>query len=195
MTFAVVALAMVATPGVGTLLVFRASLAAGFGRGMLTAAGVNAATLLYGVVSGAGLAAVLVSRPALQSTLVTVSSLYLAWVGLSDIWRAIRPPRSTGEDVPAAVGFAGGFTGNLLNPGLMTMYGVIVPGFIEPAAGVFLSTLRLTAIHLALSICFHTGWAVVAARLGRAAAWRDRERWVRLAAGVALLMVAARRWR
>src|SRR5689334_6973334 len=91
--FLIVSAIVILTPGPDTMLTLRNSLAGGRRGGWFTALGVVTGQLVWTLATSAGLAALLVaSRPAFLAVKI-VGAIYLAWLGVSSLIRAVRPDR------------------------------------------------------------------------------------------------------
>jgi len=202
--FAAFTVPFVAMPGVSTIVVFRNSLAGGVRAGAATAAGVNASSVVYGMLSALGLSMALQRWPDVWVALRVLGIGYLGWLGLRSLWHAaagaggaIGAAAASGRGAarplrPLQVDAREGFVTNMLNPSIATFYLLVVPQFIPRGAPFVASALLLTAIHVTLALTWHLTWAAaggsLAAALGRARPRRILE----AAAGLALLLLAVR---
>jgi threonine/homoserine/homoserine lactone efflux protein len=199
--FAVVAVPFVATPGASTAVVLRNSIAGGVRSGVATAIGLNAGTILYGLLTAFGISAALQRWPAVWLALRAAGLAYLAWLGLRSLWRAMTRGQADAaggsvaaeaiETRPALARHAReGFLTNALNPSIATFYLLILPQFISRTAPFAAGALLLTAVHVSLAITCHLTWAVaggtLAAVLGRSRPRRILEG----ITGVALIALA-----
>lgn len=194
-SFLAVAVPLVLTPGASTAVVLRNSLEGGTRAGLQTAAGVNAGSLVLGLLCAFGFAVALARWPSVWWALRLVGGGYLAWLGLRSILRAVRPPAvaasGTGS-TPAAAhkNFREGFVTNVSNPALATFYFLVLPQFIPRGAPVVRWALLLTAIHIALAFSWHTVWAAAGGTLSHHLAAGRVRRTLDAAAGVALVGLA-----
>ncbi|MCX4669875.1 LysE family translocator [Streptomyces sp. NBC_01381] len=167
LAFAGVAALINITPGLDTLLVLRTSVAHGKEGGFAAAFGILTGCLAWGVATAVGLTALLTASRLAYDTLRIAGACYLAWLGVSALWRARRrgpvrqkgPARQPEEPVqseePAAASprsrraaFRAGLATNLLNPKAGIFYMSLIPQFIPAGAPVFRTTLLLTAVDL-----------------------------------------------
>ncbi len=174
--------AIVLAPGPAQALVLSRTLAGGREAGLLTAVGLNAATLVHAIAAGLGLSAVL-ARSALAFTVVKlVGACYLIYLGV----RAIVTAREEAEvsesaAVPAGRAFGQAFVTGLLNPKVALFFLAFLPQFIRPTAGsVLVQALVLGGILAALDLVYEAVLVSVAVRATawlsspRTAAWRSR---------------------
>jgi len=196
--FAAVAVPFVATPGASTAVVLRNSVAGGVRTGIATALGVNAGSILYGVLTAFGLSITLRHWPDVWVLLRFAGVGYLAWLGVRSILRAVSPRPAApawarDRTAPSAAGAAReGFITNMLNPSIATFYLLVIPQFIPVAAPFARSALVLTAVHVGLALAYHLTWAAAG---GTLAEWLGRTRPRRIleaVTGVALLALAIR---
>ena len=194
-TFVGVTLPLVLTPGASTAVILRNSIAGGARAGLVTAAGINAGSLCYGMASAYGFSVALQRWPAIWTVVRAAGLAYLAWLGL----RSLRRAASTAAMPDAAVRDAGrrarddayeGLITNLLNPAIATFYLVLVPQFVPRGAPVAPSVLLLTAIHIALAASWHAVWAGAGATLARTLGAGRPRRVLEALSGIALLGLA-----
>ncbi|MEU8917817.1 LysE family translocator [Streptomyces nigrescens] len=168
LAFAGVAALINLTPGLDTLLVVRTSVTHGRTGGRAAAVGIITGCLAWGLATAVGLTALLTASRLAYDALRIAGAGYLAWLGLSALWRCRQQKVHGGRKYPkgAAVmatsdeGPAGSFTSgrgsafraglgtNLLNPKAGIFYMSLIPQFIPHGAPVFGTTLLLTAIDV-----------------------------------------------
>jgi threonine/homoserine/homoserine lactone efflux protein len=172
---------LVLMPGVSTAVVLRNSIAGGVRGGVITAVGINAGSLCYGLLSAFGFAAALQRWPSAWAVVHGAGVIYLGWLGLQSVRRAFR--RAEIAFIPAAGPAQGarrnlyeGFITNVLNPAIATFYLVVLPQFVPRGAPIVRSVLVLTAVHISLAATWHVVWAAAGGTLARVlAAGRPRQ--------------------
>lgn len=200
LSYILVTLALVATPGSTTAVVVRNTLAGGRAAGLATAAGAALGNTSQATAAGLGLALLLARWPAALAVVRIGGGLYLASMGIVSVWRAIRhadggvPLPSAdagGGDAQRSRSFAQGLTVNLLNPSITTFYLVIVPTFLPSGSsrGYFIG---LAAIHVVMAFVFHGVWAVAFDRVRRLFRRPAARRTLEAISGVALIGLALR---
>jgi threonine/homoserine/homoserine lactone efflux protein len=204
--FVAVALPLVLTPGVSTTVVFRTSVTRGTAAAIVTAAGLNASSLTYGLMAALGLPAVAQRWPASLVILRYAGGAYLLWLGAAATIRGISrfrgasPAAGTAAVDPSDLRpaswtansqlFVEGFIANTLNPPIAAFYFIILPQFVPPGAAVVRSTLILTIIHVSMAATWHVAWAIAGGALAaRLSAGRPRAS-LEIATGVALSALA-----
>jgi len=194
--FVAVTLPLVLSPGVSTAVVLRNSVAGGVKAGLQTAAGANAGSVCYGLLSAAGMSLALQRWPSAWLVLRAGGATYIAWLGIQSLRRAfgagVRRSRvSRAPDSPRAIGpVYEGFVTNALNPAIATFYLVIVPGFVPRDAPVARSILILTTIHVLMAGSWHVTWATAGGALAHVLARPRPRQLLDLAAGLTLIALA-----
>jgi threonine/homoserine/homoserine lactone efflux protein len=194
--FTAITVPLVATPGASTAVVLRNAVAGGTRAGLATAAGANAGSICYGLLTAFGVSVLLQRWPSVWVALRIGGTAYLAWLGFRSLMRA-RSPVAAGVGVaapapppPLSRSVREGFVTNVLNPSLAAFYLVILPDFIPRDAPFAANALTLTAIHVGLAVTWHCTWAAaggtLAATLGRPRPRRILE----AISGIALLALA-----
>ncbi|MEO6236878.1 MAG: LysE family translocator [Vicinamibacterales bacterium] len=194
--FTAITLPLVATPGASTAVVLRNALAGGTRAGVATAAGANAGSIGYGLLTAFGVSVLLQRWPVVWVALRAGGTAYLAWLGV----RALMRARTYTQPHPATAARATrprlaqsvreGFVTNLLNPPLAAFYLLIVPEFIPPGAPFAASAMTLTAIHVSLAITWHLAWAAAGGGLSATLGRTRPRRVLEAISGIALLALA-----
>lgn len=193
--FVAVTVPLVLTPGVSTAVVLRNSIAGGTRAGLLTAVGINAGSLCYGLLTAFGFALAVRNRPVAWSVLRAAGAAYLAWLGVQSLrraWRrrAVSPPTAGGAPRHPGHHIYEGFLANALNPSIATFYLVVLPQFIPRGAPVVRSALVLTAVHIALAATWHVAWAAAGGTLAASLTGGRPGQVLDLMAGIALVALA-----
>jgi len=179
--FLIVSAIVILTPGPDTMLTLRNSLAGGRRGGWFTALGVVTGQLIWTLATSAGLAALLVaSRPAFLAVKIA-GAMYLAWLGMSSLIRAIRPdrrdphPRAAAPSTPLArnassvsrsTAFRQGLWSNLGNPKMAVFFPSLLPQFAPGTSATFGNLLALGLVFLLLTLTWLGFYAIVVARAG-----------------------------
>jgi threonine/homoserine/homoserine lactone efflux protein len=201
--FVAVTLPLVLTPGASTAIVLRNSLAGGVRAGLVTAAGVNAGSVFYGLLCAFGFAIALQRWPGVWLVLRVFGVGYLAWLGVKSLRRVFREDRAPmaaatsnapREQLPVttAQNLREGFVTNAANPAIATFYFVVVPQFIPPDVPVIRAALMLTAVHVGLALTWHIVWAAAGGTLSHVLATGRPRQILDLSAGIALIALAGR---
>jgi len=191
-SFLAVTVPLVLTPGASTAVVLRNSLAEGTRAGVVTAVGVNAGSLCYGLLTAFGFALAVQHWPATWLLLRAGGTCYLAWLGARSLYRAVAGGETTiaagaGHDRGQWRNLSEGFMTNALNPAIATFYLVLIPQFIVPGVPVVPAALLLTALHIGLAFSWHVVWAAAGGTLARMLASPRVRRTLEAMTGIALL--------
>jgi len=186
---------LVLSPGVSTAVVLRNSLAGGTRGGVITAVGINAGSLCYGLLSAFGFAAALRRWPSAWTVVHGAGILYLGWLGAASLRRAFRPPATAfipdaAPPQSAVRNLYEGFITNILNPAIATFYLVLLPQFIPEGAPIVRSVMMLTGVHIGLAATWHVLWAAAGGTLARVLAGGRPRQVLEALAGTALLALA-----
>jgi threonine/homoserine/homoserine lactone efflux protein len=197
--FLAVTVPLVVTPGASTAVVLRNSLSGGVRGGLITTVGVNAGSLMYGLLCAFGFAIALQRWPTVWIVIRIAGIAYLAWLGVQSVRHAFK--RSPVPDAIASVpsverastlqSLREGFLTNAMNPAIATFYFAVLPQFIPRDASIPRTALLLTVVHIALAATCHLAWAVAGGTLSRVLSSGWPRRVLDLAAGAALLILAA----
>jgi threonine/homoserine/homoserine lactone efflux protein len=157
--FALVALALVLTPGPNMIYCISRTLCQGRGAGMVSLAGVALGFVVHLLGASFGLSALLLAAPLAFTALKVAGALYLLWLA----WQAVKPgglspfeTRTLPHDPPRKL-FLMGFMTNLLNPKVAMFYLSFFPQFLHPERGqVLLQSLSLGAVQIIVSLAINT---------------------------------------
>ncbi|WP_411087989.1 LysE family translocator [Streptomyces sp. 061-3] len=193
--FTGVAAGMVALPGADFTVVVRNALASR-AAGVATALGVAGGLLVHTALAVAGLAAVLVTVPALFRTVQLLGGAYVLYLGISALYAARRrttdgggPEANPGADArrdggPSATGsgraLRQGFLTNALNPKAPVLFLSLLPQFVPHGQPPVPRTLLLATVVVLLALIWFPAVALLVDRLGR---WLRRPRAARAIEG------------
>ncbi|KAB8190884.1 LysE family translocator [Nonomuraea phyllanthi] len=148
-SFAAVVALLTLTPGLDTALVLRTSVLAGRRPAWGVTLGIQLGTLIWGVLTAAGLSALLAASRLGYEILRWAGVAYLVWMGL----RMILARRAAHDEPEQAVRFVAGFgrglLTNLLNPKVGAFYVAMLPQFIPDEAPHAAMGLLLAGVHVA----------------------------------------------
>jgi threonine/homoserine/homoserine lactone efflux protein len=127
--FALVAAAVICTPGQDTALTIRNTLLGGRGNGLRTAQGVAAGQALWTVAAGAGIAALVAASQPLFTAIRIAGAVYLVWLGVQALMAAVQGRRHAEHPHGSAAGFRQGLLSNLANPKMAIFFTSLLPQF------------------------------------------------------------------
>ena len=159
------------TPGLDTTLVVRTAALGRRGQAWGVVAGIQTGTLTWGVLSGAGVAAVLTASAVAYEVLRWAGAAYLVWLGLRMLWasrrgRPVPPVEVAALEGPGfAAGWRRGALTNLLNPKVGAFYVALLPQLLPAGAAPLPWAVLLAGIHVALGTTWSAVLVLVARRL------------------------------
>lgn len=160
-------------PGPDMALVLATGAARGAGTALITAIGIAAARGLHVALSGAGLAALMVTHPQALQWVKWAGAAYLCYLAARLLQAAFSTAKTTQYAAPATAHHARaslmrGFLTNLLNPKALLFCSMFLPQFVV-AGGDSLGWqyLRLGAMLVLVGLLFDALYAILAARLAR----------------------------
>ncbi|NVD37032.1 LysE family translocator [Marinobacter lutaoensis] len=159
------------SPGADTLLVVRNTGRGGVVDGCVTSLGICLGLFVHATLSALGISVLLVETAWAFTLLKWAGALYLIWLGLGSLRRAVARVGPAAEAVasppgrrPLGIGQAlrEGLLSNLLNPKTALFYMALLPQFIDPAGSAFQQSLWLAAVHFGVAMIWQCGlaWAV-----------------------------------
>jgi threonine/homoserine/homoserine lactone efflux protein len=171
--FLVVAVIVIVTPGPDTALTIRNTLLGGRRSGVFTAAGVAAGQATWTVATSAGIAALLVASEPVFRAIRYAGALYLAYLGLSALWAAVRRGDRAGvvhaDAAPALsppTALRQGLVSNLTNPKMIAFFPALLPQFVSHGSGAFLALLVLGLLFSTMTLVWLTAYAFAVAKAG-----------------------------
>ena len=168
-SFVVVIGLLTLTPGMDTALILRTAAVGAPRRAWGVVLGIQSGTLVWGVLTAAGITALLTASRLAYDVLRWAGACYLIWLGLGMLWSARR---RSGRSLPEPASAAGdaflpgwrlGVLTNLLNPKVGAFYVALLPQFIPAGVSPFAFGVLLAGIHIVLG----TGWSAVLVGLAR----------------------------
>jgi threonine/homoserine/homoserine lactone efflux protein len=200
--FALVALAMVLTPGPNMIYLVSRAICQGRTAGMISLGGIALGFMVYLLCAAAGITAIFMSVPLAYDALRIAGAvylLYLAWQALKPGGRSPFQVRELAEDSPRRLFGMGLFT-SLLNPKIAILYVSLLPQFIQPEHGsVLFQSLVLGLTQIAISVSVN---ALIVLMAGSVAlffasrpSWQVVQRWLMgtVLAGLAVRMAVESR--
>ncbi len=157
-------------PGPDMAVVTRRAVARGRADGLRTVAGITAGLLLWGVLTVAGLAAVLAASAEVYLAVKLAGAAYLCFLGVQSLRRPGAEPHPQpggGSAGDAGSAWRTGLLSNALNPKIAVFYTGLLPALapsgLRPAAGMAL----LVLIHVVLTVAWLATYVHVLSRARR----------------------------
>ncbi len=180
--FVAASIAIILAPGPAQALVLARTFERGRVAGILTAVGLNAATLVHAAAAGLGLSAVLAASALAFGVVKLVGAGYLVYLGARAFVGA-KGQTAAARGEPSAAGHAllQAFITGLLNPKVALFFLAFLPQFVCPSRGsVPLQFLVMGVVLGLMDLIYEGGLVLVAAGATswlaspRAALWRSR---------------------
>ncbi len=185
LTFALVCLGLVLTPGPNMMYLVSRSICQGRKAGLISLCGVGLGFVVYMLAAALGITALLFAVPLAYDVLRLAGAaylLYLAWQALKPGGRSPFQIRTLPPDTPRRL-VAMGFLTNLLNPKIAALYLSLLPQFLDPARGsvlvqsVVLGSLQIL-ISLSVNALIAAAAGTIASFLGTRPIWMLLQRWL-----------------
>lgn len=160
-------------PGPDMALVLATGAARGVGTALITALGIAGARAMHVALSGAGLAALMVTHPEALQWVKWAGAAYLFYLAARLLHSALSKRAAQETAAPATAhspraSFVRGFLTNLLNPKALLFCSMFLPQFVVAhGESMGLQYLRLGAALVLVGLLFDAVYAVLAARLAR----------------------------
>lgn len=160
---AVLALALLTVlPGPDVAVVTRLALSSGRAEAFRGSLGIVSGLLVWGLLTVAGLAALLAASATAYTVVKVVGAAYLIFLGVQAIWqsRTVRSANTAATlTIGAAKGFRVGLVSNLLNPKIAVFYTGLLPNLVPPGAPTGVTLVGLVLVHCLLSLAWLTLYA------------------------------------
>lgn len=202
MQFALVALAMVLTPGPNMIYLVSRAICQGRWAGLISLGGIALGFTIYLLCAALGITAIFMSVPLAYDVLRIAGAiylLYLAWQALKPGGRSPFEVRDLPQDSPRRLFGMGLFT-SLLNPKIAILYVSLLPQFIQPEHGnVLLQSMVLGLTQIMISVSVNAVIVVMAGSVAMFFAsrptWQVAQRWLMgtVLAGLAVRMAVESR--
>lgn len=184
-TFGLLALGMVLTPGPNMIYLISRSICQGKRAGLISLAGIALGFVFYMLCAAFGITAFVFAIPYTWDLLRFGGAAYLLYLA----WQAVKPGGSSPFtvktlpiDSPKKL-FMMGFITNLANPKIAIMYLSLLPQFIQPGQGsVLMQSLELGSIQIVVSLVVNATIAIMAGSIAgfltNRPAWIKAQRWL-----------------
>lgn len=164
-SFAAIVALLTLTPGLDTALILRTSLLAGRRSAWAVVLGIQVSILLWGLLTAAGLSALLTASQTAYEVVRWAGVAYLVWMGGRMLWQS-RTSRTSRADDGAPPGpqdagwgraFRRGLLSNLLNPKVGAFYVAVLPQFMPQGVPHAVMGVLLAGVH----VCEVLVWSAV----------------------------------
>lgn len=160
MTFTLIAIVLVVSPGPNSVLVFKTAGAKGKKASIENIVGLVVATFFHGLVSILGLSTIILQSAELFMLIKYIGAAYLLYLGVKTILsttsqRPAKNNNSSSDDInkaPSRLNFIEGFLTQILNPKVSMFYLAAFPQFISFESPNYYSTAFLLVVIHALTV-------------------------------------------
>ena len=185
LTFGLICLGLVLTPGPNMIYLISRSICQGRKAGLISLGGVGVGFIFYMLCAALGITAIVMAVPFAYGALKFAGAGYLAWLA----WQALKPGaqspfhvRDLPIDSPRKL-FVMGLVTNLLNPKAAMLYLSLLPQFIDRSRGhVLTQSMVLGATQIVISLSVNAMIAMAAGSIARFLAqrptWAKVQRWL-----------------
>lgn len=154
-------------PGPDVAVVTRLALSHGRAEAFRGSLGIVCGLLVWGLLTVAGLAALLAASATAYAVVKFAGAAYLVLLGVQAIWhsrdRAVDMSAATSAS-GTAKGFRVGVVSNVLNPKIAVFYTGLLPNLVPPGASTGVTLVGLVLVHCLLSLAWLTLYAAVLQR-------------------------------
>lgn len=186
----VVAIAL--APGPNVLFVMTQSAWRGWRAGLYAAGGIESANAIYVLCSVVGLAGLIAASGTAFEIIKWAGAAYLAWLGYqtfqSSFAKTGAAPTPTGVESKRA--WRDAFVVALGNPKTILFFLALFPQFIDPGKPVWLQSLVLGVLAIAIDFIAQLLYATVGGMLSRALSRQGVKRWFERTVGGAFVGLA-----
>ena len=167
--FVAASLALLVIPGPAVLYILARSSSQGRRAGLVSVAGVHAASVAHVIAAVAGLSAIIVASAAAFTGVKIAGGAYLIVLGVRS-WRTngheSRPLAPIAR--PLRRLFVDGFLVNLFNPKVALFFLAFLPQFVRQGHGpIWSQILALGLLYIVLGLASDSAYALLGARIGR----------------------------
>lgn len=153
-------------PGPDMAVVTKRAVAAGWQDGLRTVGGITVGLLIWGVLTVAGLAAVLAASAPAYTVVKLVGAAYLVFLGLQTLLRSRRRPGAQVASGPSRAGnpWRTGLVSNLFNPKIAVFYTGLLPALAPSGLSLHTGMALLVLLHTTLTLVWLGGFVMLLAR-------------------------------
>ncbi|WP_369200017.1 LysE family translocator [Streptomyces sp. PU-14G] len=154
-------------PGPDMAVVTKRAVSAGWRDGLRTVGGITAGLLVWGVLTIAGLAAVLAASATAYTAVKLAGAAYLVFLGIQALLHSRRVrARETGAlpDSPAGNPWRTGLVSNVFNPKIAVFYTGLLPTLAPTGLSPHTGMALLVLVHAALTAVWLGGYVLLLAK-------------------------------
>lgn len=193
-TFSLIALLLVISPGPNGVLIIKTASAQGRFPSMLNILGLTSATFFHGAFSIFGLSALLMQSAELFFIIKMLGAAYLFYIGVKAIISSFKTSKVDSDTKKITVTtrkslsyFSEGFMTQILNPKVSIFYLAAFPQFISPDNFSYVAAFSLVAIHAGIIFMWFTGVTFLIERIKSSVKNSQVGKWVQRLSGTAMI--------
>lgn len=193
-TFSLIALLLVISPGPNGVLIIKTASAQGRFPSMLNILGLTSATFFHGAFSIFGLSALLMQSAELFFIIKMLGAAYLFYIGVKAIISSFKTSKVNIDTKKVTVTtrkslsyFSEGFMTQILNPKVSIFYLAAFPQFISPDNFSYVAAFLLVAIHAGIIFMWFTGVTFLIERIKSSVKNSQVGKWVQRLSGTAMI--------
>ncbi|WP_078410570.1 LysE family translocator [Priestia abyssalis] len=156
LTFFVLSLFVVMSPGIDTALITKTTIATGKKTGFQMALGISTGSLVHTFAAAFGLSAILLQSAAAFEIVKYAGAVYLLYLGVSSLWASNKKQTIEGENLPElnkkGSPFKQGLLSNVLNPKVAMFFLTFLPQFVTPGESTTQQLIIMGIVYTVLSI-------------------------------------------
>lgn len=170
-SFTLMALLLVVSPGPNGLLIAKTVPAAGKNAGFANVAGFLAAFYLHGSLSILGISVLLMKSSEAFMLVKIIGAIYLCWIGVKSLLGAFKQVDTMPDAKPPVSqktlfkSFLEGFLTNALNPKVSMFYLAAFPQFIPIGENAVAYGFFLVTIHSVMNMFWFSGMVIMLSKL------------------------------
>lgn len=200
LTFSIVALLLVMSPGPNGVLIVKTASIQGRHASFANISGLFIATFFHGAFSIFGLSALLLQSAELFFIVKLIGALYLFYIGAKAIWQSFLKTKVAKSDKPSFNGklpkglmgsFTEGFLTQLLNPKVSMFYLAAFPQFVDFNTAGYSMPFVLVALHAVLIVLWFLGVTLMIDKLKHRSGNSNAGRWVQRLSGSVMIYFSA----
>jgi threonine/homoserine/homoserine lactone efflux protein len=191
--FLAVAAAVTLIPGPAVALLLQVAAVHGRRAALANIAGNSVGVLTWGLLSAAGVSAVVAANRVAYEVLHLAGAAFLLWLGLRALLarradpHVVAAPDRSSAPRPALTAARKGLVNSLANPKLAVFFVSLFPQFIKPGTAVLPAALAMAAVIVIFDVVWYGTVAMLVDRVREALAERLLRRLERLTGAVLLL--------
>jgi threonine/homoserine/homoserine lactone efflux protein len=191
-SFIGIAVIVSVTPGPATALVVRSAALHGWREAMLTTLGNSTGIFFWALSSVLGISALVAASETAFWGLKIVGAAVLIWLGVRAL---LARGTASEEEAPRRNGrgaFGVGLITSLANPKLAVFFIALFPQFLHEGQSVFLTTLAMAVLLIAVDLVYFAVLALAVARARRAVVGSRLARWIERTTGAVMVGLGLR---